>query len=167
MNAAALISVAKEGGQAAATVVVENVLKMYTRMLTGSIKRAVWFANSDIVPELMTMVISNQPVWAMPGSGMANAPGGFLLGRPVHWSEHTETLGTKGDLMFVDPKGYYLILKAGGIKFATSIHLFFDYNIQAFRFVFRAGGQPFLSKAVSPAKGATTRSHFVSLDTRA
>ena len=57
-------------------------------------------------------------------------------------------------------------IKTGGVKFAASIHLFFDFAVNAYRWMFRIGGQPILSAPVSPAKGSDTESHFVTLATR-
>lgn len=166
MKSAALVSVAKEAAQAADTIVAANIAKMYSRMINPS--RAVWYINQDALPQLMLMTISNQPIWTPPNAGFANAPGGLLLGRPVRYSEHCETLGDKGDIHLVNLKdGYYTILNQAGVQFASSMHLFFDYGMQAFRWTFRLNGQPFLSKPISPAKGAATRSHFVTLDARA
>lgn len=166
MNGGSVVSVAKESGQSAATVVGLNVSKMYSRMLGSSIARAVWLANIDIFPQLATMTVGDQPIWTPPSSGFTNAPGGFLFGRPIMWSEHAQTLGTLGDLQFVDPKGYFMAHKQNGITFAESMHLYFDYNLRAFRWTFRLGGQPYLENAVSPAKGSATKSHFVALATR-
>jgi HK97 family phage major capsid protein len=138
---------------------------MYARVLNPS--QAIWFINQDAFPQLMTMTLGNQPIWTPPQSGLQNAPGGLLFGRPVRFSEHCATVGDQGDIQLVSPKGYYAVSKRNAPQFASSIHLYFDYNIQAFRWTFRLGGQPHLSAAVSPAKGATTRSHFVTLDARA
>ena len=164
-NSAALVSVAAESGQAADTIVAQNVLKMYARLLMVPGDRPYWLANQDVVPQLAGMTIGDQPVWTPP-NGLVDAPGGFLLGRAVKWSEHAKTLGDKGDLTFVSPKGYYAARRTQGIEYAESIHLFFDYNIKAFRFIFRFGGQPHLSAPVSPANGSSTKSHFVTLDAR-
>lgn len=167
MKSAALVSVAKETSQAADTLNAQNVLKMFSRMMPSSIPRAHWRINSDVLPQLGGLTIGDQPVYFLPQTGIASAPGGFLLGRPVRISEHCETLGDKGDIQFVDPMGYYLARKTDGVKFAQSMHLYFDYDMQAFRWTFRLGGQPHLSAAVSPAKGSNTKSHFVTLDARA
>lgn len=167
LNSASLVTVGKESNQSADTIVAENVLNMFSRMLPGSISRAVWLINSDCIPQLMTMEIGNQPVYFPPSVGLREAPGGVLLGRPVLLSEHCETLGDLGDILFIDPKGYYLPVKQGGVQFASSIHLYFDYGIQAFRWTFRIGGQPYLSAPVSPANGTNTKSHFVALAERA
>jgi HK97 family phage major capsid protein len=166
MNAPALITQNKETGQAATTVVAENVLKMASRLLMQDGASAFWIANSDVLPQLPTMTIGVQPVWLSP-SGLAGAPnGGMLLGKPLVFSEHPQTLGTAGDLILFNPAGYHAIRRSDAPEFASSIHLYFDYAIQAFRWTFRLGGQPYLSAAVSPARGTTTKSHFVALQTR-
>jgi HK97 family phage major capsid protein len=168
MNSAALVEVAKESGQAADTLVAANVAKMFSRILPGNIANTVWVANPDVIPQLTTMVLGNQPIWTPPATGFQNAPGGFLFGRPVILSEHADTLGDKGDIVLFDPAGYYAITKqGGGIDFASSIHLYFDYGAQAFRWTFRMGGQPHLSAPVTPARSAATKSHFVALADRA
>lgn len=165
MKAASLVSVAKESAQVAATLVAANVAKMYARIIgAGS---ALWYINQDVLPQLMTMTVGDQPIWTPPTSGFNNAPGGLLFGRPVRFSDHCETLGTKGDIHLVNLRqGYYAITSEGGIQFASSMHLYFDYGLQAFRWTFRMNGQPYLSAAVSPAKGSSSRSHFVTLDAR-
>ena len=165
MNANCLVTQAKESGQAADTIVAENVAKMYSRVINPA--QAIWFINQDAFPQLMTMTLGNQPIWTPPQSGFANAPGGMLFGRPIRFSEHCATVGDKGDIQLVSPKGYYAVSKRNGPRFASSIHLYFDYNIRAFRWTFRLGGQPHLSAAVQPNKGSNTRSHFVVLANRA
>lgn len=167
MNAACLVTVAKESGQAAATLAVANLLKMYSRLLfTGG--SPVWLGNSDILPQLGGLTIGNVPAWLPLNQALQGSPNGSVLGRPLQFNEHCKTLGTVGDLVLADLSGYAFATKAGGgIDFAASIHLYFDYNIQAFRWTFRCGGQPYLSAAVSPANGSNTKSHFVALATRA
>lgn len=167
MNSSAYVSVAKESGQSADTVVAANVAKMYSRMLPGSLSRAVWYVNSDVLPQLLQMTLGDNAVYALPSVGFTQAPGGFLFGRPVIPTEHSKTVGDLGDIQFVDPMGYYLAIKQSGIQFATSMHLYFDYGQQAFRWTFRMGGQPYLNSPVSPANGSSTKSHFVALAERA
>lgn len=166
LNANCLVSQAKESGQAAATVVADNIAKMVSRLLPSSFARAVWLMNSDVIPELVTMTLGDQPIWTPPASGFQNAIGGYLFGRPIILTEHCQTLGTVGDIQLIDPAGYYAAIKQGGMQFAESMHLYFDYGVNAFRWTFRVGGQPYLSAAVSPNKGTTTKSHFVVLATR-
>lgn len=166
MKSKAMVEVAKEQGQTAGTIVAKNVIKMFTRLQTAPGDRTFWLTNQDTLPQLMTMTIGDKPIWTPP-NGLSDAPGGFILGRPVRFSEFAESLGSKGDLQLISPKGYYGARRTQGVKFATSIHLFFDYNAQAFRWVFRYGGQPHLSAPIKPNKGNSTRSHFVTLAERA
>lgn len=165
MNSAAKVAVAKETGQAAATVVAANVAKMYARIINPA--QAIWYINQDVLPQLLTMTLGNQPIWTPPVSGFTGAPGGQLFGRPVRFLENADTVGNEGDIQLVNPKGYYVIQKTGGVKFAESMHLYFDYNMRAFRWTVRLNGQPFLSAPVAPAKGSNNRSHFVTLAVRA
>lgn len=169
MNSGALVTVAKESGQSADTIVADNVLKMFSRLLQTGTAGAYWLVNSSTVPQLSTMTIGDQPIWTPPQTGLTQAPGGFLLGLPIRFSEHAELLGDKGDIQLVAPNGYYATNKAGGIDFAASMHLYFDYDVEAFRWTFRLGGQPYLSAPVTPAKGgaSNTKSHFITLAERA
>lgn len=167
MNSDAKVIQAKEGGQAADTITVPNILKMYSRILrTGG--RPMWLGNSDTLPQLGQLTIGNVPAWLPVNGALQGAPdGGVLLGRQLVFNEHCATLGDLGDLVAVDLSGYALATKVGGgLDFAASIHLFFDQNISAFRWIFRVGGQPYLSKPVAPAKGNNTKSHFIALEAR-
>jgi HK97 family phage major capsid protein len=167
MNATCLVTVTKESGQANTTLVNANILKMYSRLLrTGGVP--IWLANSDTLPQLGALTLGNQPAWLPSNQPFAGSPEvSSLLGRPMMFNEHMKSLGTLGDIAMVDLTGYALATKVGGgIDFAASIHLYFDYNIQAFRWTFRVGGQPYLSAAVSPANGSNTKSHFVTLQAR-
>jgi HK97 family phage major capsid protein len=167
-NSSAMVTIAKEAAQAADSIVAENILKMYAAHLVVPGDTPYWLANRDILPKLGTLTIGDQPMWTPP-NGLMGAPGGFLLGIPIKWSEHAKTLGDKGDLTLVSPKGYYAARRTVGATpdYAESIHLFFDYNIKAFRFIFRIGGQPHLSAPITPPNSPQAKSHFVTLAERA
>lgn len=170
--AASTVSVAKESGQTADTILFQNIVKMYSRLASRCIKNAVWLANQDTLPQLMQMVsVSsaglNMPVYIPPG-GLSAAPYGTLMGRPVIHHEVCETLGDKGDIMLVDFSQYLAATKAGGIKADTSMHLYFDYNMQAFRFTFRMAGSPWWDTTITPRSGSSnTLGSAVVLDARA
>lgn len=140
-----------------------DVGNVYKRLLVEGSDRSFWVANRDTITKLITMVLGQSPVW-LPPTGMAGAPGGTLLGRPLFFSEHCQTLGTAGDLQLINPDGYYA-LQRGQARQDVSMHLYFDYALTAFRWMFRFGGQPLLSAAVAAAKGSNTKSHFVILNT--
>lgn len=167
MNAPALITVPAESGQAAGTIVAANVLNMYSRQMMMGGGGAFWSANLSVLPQLSLMTVGDQPIF-MPPAGIASAPGGVLLGLPVVYNEHTELLGAQGDLTLVMPGGYMANARSLEPRFASSMHLWFDYNMRAFRWTIRMSGQPMLSKPVVPAKGgaARSRSHFVTLAAR-
>lgn len=166
LQAPAKVSVAKEGSQTADTIVVQNVAKMFARMLTSSLRNSVWMINSDALPQIITMVLNNYPIYMAPG-GLPNAPAGTLLGRPIMLSDHCKTVGDQGDIALVDWKQYRTITKRTGIEMATSMHLYFDAGATAFRATFRIDGAPSFSSPVTPANGSNTRSAFVFLDERA
>ncbi len=50
---------------------------------------------------------------------------------------------------------------------ATSMHLWFDYDVQAFRATFRIDGHPWHAAAVTPPNSSVTRSSCVNLAARA
>lgn len=166
MASQAKIEVAKESSQSADTIVAKNIMKMYSRLLRIPGDNPIWIANSDTLPELMSLTIGDRPVWTPP-NGIAGAPGGFLLGLPILLSEHAKTVGDAGDIQLISPKGYFAPFRDGGPRYAESMHLYFDYAIQAFRWTFRFGGRPHLSAPVTPANGTNTKSHFVALAARA
>jgi HK97 family phage major capsid protein len=169
MNAGCKIAVSKETGQAAATILFENITKMWARLTARSMKRAEWWINQDAMPQLMalSMVIGTGgvPVYLPPG-GLSGSPYGTLMGRPVIPLEYCETLGTEGDIVLVDPSQYVMIDK-GDIQQASSLHVAFLTAEQAFRFIYRVDGQPVDDKPITPFKGTLTQSSFVTLATRA
>lgn len=163
----AIVSVAKETSQVAATVVVANVLKMYARMPPRLKPGAIWLIHSDVMTQLPQMSIANQPVWLPPG-GLTNQPNGILLGKPVIEIEQAEALGTQGDIFLVNLNEYVVITKANeGLRYDTSMHVKFLTDEMAFRWVFRVNGQPTWRAVLTPFKGSSTLSPFVTLDTRA
>ncbi|MGH8743046.1 MAG: phage major capsid protein, partial [Burkholderiales bacterium] len=63
--------------------------------------------------------------------------------------------------------GYYrTITKARGIETATSMHLYFDADVTAFRTIFRVDGQPKIINPIAPANGSNNLSPFVQLGAR-
>lgn len=169
LNSAALVSVAKETGQAADTVLYENFVSMLSRFSPGSIRNARWFINQGVWAQLpmLAMVIGTGgvPVFQMP-TGATDAPFGMLLGRPIEVIEQAAAIGDKGDVILADWQKY-LLLRKGGIVQDSSIHVYFDTDETAFRWVLRINGRPILEAPVTPFKGSATTSPFVTLDARA
>lgn len=163
-----LLSVAKETAQPAATIVWENIVKMYSRMLPQALNRAVWLVAPDTFPELATMALSvgtgGGPVWL--NNGVAGPPA-TILGRPVIITEKCATLGTTTDIAFVDP-AFYLIGDRQAMSATSSPHFKFSSDVTAFRIVQRVDGQPWLKSPITPANASSnTLSAYVTLATRA
>lgn len=165
----AFVSVPKETGQTAATIVANNVIKMRARLWAPSRGNAVWFINQDCEPQLalMTVVVGTGgvPVY-MPASGLSEDGYDRLFGRPVVPIEFAATVGTVGDIIHADLSQYVLIDK-GGVRQDTSMHVAFTTDEQAFRAIWRVDGQSLWSSALTPFKGTNTVSPFVGLATRA
>jgi HK97 family phage major capsid protein len=163
----ALVAVAAETGQLATTIVWENVLRMYARMLPSSLDRAVWIASPDTFFELATMALSvgtgGSAVWLVDGTG---APRLTLLGRPVIMSEKAPAaLGTQGDLSFVD-FGMYLIGDRQNMTIESSPHVKFTSDKTTFRCIARNDGRPWLQSPITPHNSSATLSPFIQLATR-
>jgi HK97 family phage major capsid protein len=168
-NGGSVVTVAKETGQAADTIVYENVLKMWSRMWARSRMNAVWYINQDCEPELATMAqvigTSGVPVY-LPANGVSGMPYNTLFGRPVIPIEQAKTVGDKGDILLVDPSQYRIIEK-GGIRADSSIHVKFLSDQMAYRFIYRVGGDPIWDSAITPANSSNTLSPYVNLAARA
>jgi HK97 family phage major capsid protein len=166
LNAACLVSVAKESGQTAATINTKNLSKMWARMPARSQKNSAWFVNVDCLPQLDELILPAGTGGVQPRF-VNYGPDGILTikGRPVVPVEYAETLGTQGDIALVDLKKYRVIRK-GGVEQASSMHVYFAQGEQAFRAFYRVDGQAVPRAAVTPFKGSATLSPFVVLDTR-
>lgn len=158
-----------EAGQTSGTVVFNNVINMYSRLYAPAQSRAIWLANQDVLPQLMKMQFGTTgtavPAYLPPG-GLSGSPYATLMGRPIISSEAMPALGSQGDLILADMSQYLSITKGGGIKSDVSIHVFFDYDVTAFRFVLRVGGQPWWNRAVARPNGQPSRGFFTALAAR-
>ena len=148
------------------TIVAENVAKMWSRIPVSSRMNAIWLIHPDADPQLHLMTLGDKPIYVPPG-GFSGSPFGMLMGRPVVPHQVCETVGDLGDLMLVDLEQYMVAMKAGGLKAQTSIHVWFDQDLTAFKFTLRVAGQPWWSEATTSRDGSFTQSPFVVLAARA
>jgi len=165
LNSAAKIDVAKEGSQAADTIVGENLTRMRARIWGyGS---AVWMANQDCYVSLTTAHIqgTNSDIFLFhPGNGV-DVPD-TILGRPVIFDENMSTVGDNGDIMLIN-WSEYLEGQLGGPTLAESIHVRFIYNERTFKFNVYNDGAPWWRSALTPKNSAVTLSPIVGLAERA
>ena len=169
LSSGALIEVAKESAQTAATIVSQNVVKMWARLANYSRANAYWLINQELLAQLVYMKMDvgtgGIPLY-LTANVLKDNPYGTLFGRPVLEMEQCSALGTKGDIMLLDPKEYYMINK-GGLNSASSIHVRFLNDEMVYRFIYRCDGKTFYNKPLTPFKGSSTVSSFVTLATRA
>jgi HK97 family phage major capsid protein len=167
LNAACLVSVAKETNQAAATINTTNLSKMWARMPARSKANAVWMFNVDCEPQLDELAQAIGTAGTAPRFVTYDDAGVLRIkGRPAIPVEYAETVGTVGDIALIDWSKYRVIRK-GGVEQASSMHVYFAQGEQAFRAFYRVDGQATPRAAVTPFKGSATLSPFVVLATRA
>jgi HK97 family phage major capsid protein len=176
LNSPCLVTQAAEGSQVAGTIHGLNLIKMWCRMPPRWRKKSVWLVHPDAEPELMKAGLQIGPaaagaatggqlVW-MPAGSLSDSPFATLFGRPVIPTQACKQPGTVGDIIFAAMPQYAAFVKGPGLVAETSIHLWFDQGVTAFRFTFRIGGQPWWSAPITDKNGSTTRSAFVALAAR-
>ena len=164
LNSAALITVAKDPGQTAGTVTPTNIKSMFSRMMPGSRKNAVWLVSSDVEAGLYTLPATDGAGALLFTPGDENAPYGRLMNRAVIPVEQCPAIGTSGDIVFAD-LGMYLIAEKPP-ELVLSVHVGFVNGESVFRFEYRVDGQSALRKPVAPYNGGATQSAFVAIETR-
>lgn len=166
LNTACKIEVAKETGQAPASIVGENILNMRSRI--WGYDKAVWVANHDCFPQLYKLYIAagTTGVITFYNTSLKEDGSGTLLGRPIIFTEYANTLGTAGDLSLVNwsefLEGIYKPFQS-----ASSIHVRFETHERCFKFWQRNCGRWWWRTVFTPKKGANTLSPVVTLATRA
>lgn len=162
LKSPALIAVAKEGSQAANTIVYNNVVKMRSRC--WGYQRAVWIANHDTYPQLSTLKDGdNNHVYQ---TSLVEDRPDILLGRPIFYSEYAQTVGSQGDLMLVDWSQYlYGVYRP--LRSEESMHVRYLEHEEAFKFWIEDAGAPWWRTALTPKNSASTLSPYVTLAVRA
>lgn len=165
INSPALVTVSKESDQTAGTVVAANINKMWIRMPARLRKNAVWYINQEVDTQLTEMALTVGTGGSIHPLALEYLQKGTLKGAPVIPIEQCSALGTKGDIILMDPTQYVGVDKNAPTS-DVSIHVRFLYDESVFRFIYRFNGAPYRNKAITPYKGANTLSPFVVLDDR-
>lgn len=169
LKGGAALTVAKDSGQATATLTQTNLANMIARLPPGSFANAVWVINNDVLPALFTLNNTYQLLYLPYGNGVGafqKSPYGTLLGRPVMVSQHAKSFSSAGDVNLLDLSYYQAITKSEGVETATSMHIYFDADAMAYRTIFRVDGAPKISAAISPNNGSNKLSPFLQLGAR-
>lgn len=164
---AAKISQAKETGQAADTVVWNNLSKMHARLPARSKGRYVVLYNGELEPQFDAMTVPAGTAALEPRFLSYNQQGVLTFkGRPMMAVEQCSAPGDEGDIIFAD-FNEYIISPQGGVNGQSSMHVRFLYSEMTFRWTYTINGRPAVLSAVTPFKGANTLSPFVTLAERA
>ncbi len=171
LNSGFKVQVAKESGQAADTILFENVNKMLGALLPSSLPRARWIVNPAILPLLRLMTFGSggsNPVPAyLPATGVAGAPFGTLYGLPIMpMMGAVKAVGDVGDIILADMSYYFSAVKTGGIKSAISTHVYFEQSINALKFTQRVAGQIPYKTPITNQAGDFTGSGIIVLEAR-
>lgn len=170
LKGGALLSVAKESGQAADTLVYKNIVKMWHRAMWDRRANLVWLTHPDVEEQFEYMDFpvgtGGVPVFLTAGSLRRDDGISTLKGRPVLATDHCSAIGDKGDIILAD-LNEYMLLRKGNMESETSIHVRFLYNEMAFRFTYRANGAPKKNNALTIKNSSQKRGTFITLNERA
>lgn len=166
LNSPAKIEVAAEGGQAADSILAENVINMEARAWGNPI----WMATPGAKPQLrkLGLVIDNGTAGGVISLYQPSLQAGLpdmLLGKPIFYSEFCSKLGDVGDIMLVD-WSQYLEGLFQPLQSAESVHVRFVNHERTFKFWLRNAGAPWWRSALTPHKGDDTLSPIVTLAAR-
>ena len=168
INSKALVTVDKEQSQTNGTFVGNNAVKMQARAMPRNRERLVWLMHPDVEEQLPLLVIKSGDeskfLWN-PEGGLGAFDTQRVLNKPVLFEDSCSALGTKGDIMLVDPFQYILLTK-GAVKQEWSIHVEFLTDQNCFRMVYRCNGSPKVNNALKIKNSTKLRSPFVALADR-
>ncbi len=168
LQSQALVTVEKESGQAAATFVGNNAVKMQARAMPRNRDRLVWLMHPDVEEQLPLLAIQSgnesKFLWT-PEGGLGNFDTQRVLNKPVLFEDSCAALGSKGDVNLIDPF-YYILMTKGTAKQDWSIHVEFLTDQNCFRMVYRCNGAPKINSALTIKNSKKTRSPFITLAAR-
>jgi HK97 family phage major capsid protein len=141
-----------------------DVATMWSKLLPISWGKAIWAFSPSVVPQLLQLKDgANRAIFISIDAGATKSPSWNLLGRPAFATEKVPALGTRGDLMLLDPS-FYVLGDRMSIEVAASEHVNFLKNQMTWRIVERIDGQPWLDKPVTLQDGTSQVSPFVVLN---
>jgi HK97 family phage major capsid protein len=156
------------GRQTASQISFADISTMWSKLMPASWNKAFWVGSPSTIPQLLQLKDgANRAIFLAIGAtdagGITKKPNWALLGRPFIPTEKLPALGTKGDLMLIDPS-LYVIGDRMQIEIAASEHVNFLKNQMTWRVVERVDGQPWLSAPITLQDSATQVSPFVALN---
>lgn len=173
LSSPALITVAKESGQAANTLLLQNLVNMVARLTPASFRNSVWLAHPTLVPQLYLMSYTVKNVAGTENVGgtaaqaiTIDADGNLrIFGRPVMITDACSALSSAGDIVLADLSKYLVGLRKEA-SIARSDQRYFDSDEIAFKLTLRVDGQPQDATATKLRDGTNTVGPFVALGAR-
>jgi HK97 family phage major capsid protein len=161
LNAPAALAITRNTG---GTFLYADAAKMISRLLPSSQKRGIWVMHPYVIEKAVQLADSSgRLVWVPNIGGAQEKVPGYLFNLPIFVSEKVPALGTKGDVMLLDPS-LYVIGDRLQIEVAASEHVNFLKNQMTWRVTERIDGQPWLDKPITLQDAASTVSPFVVLN---
>ena len=141
-----------------------DVAGMWAKLLPISWGKAIWTCSPSVVPQLLQLKDgANRAIFISIDQGATKSPNWSCSAGRSFPTEKVPALGTKGDLMLLDPS-FYVVGDRMQIEIAASEHVNFLKNQMTWSVVERVDGQPWLDKPVTLQDGATQVSPFVVLN---
>jgi len=153
LNCPSLIEVPRE---TAGVITYTDVTNMYARLHPVAATKAVWVANYEVIPQLLTMTDTGgvNLVWR----GNTND----FMGLPLIKTEKTPGLGQTGDLLLADFSHYAI-----GVRREMSVEKSnapgWERDLSSYRILLRTDGRDTWAGPITPVDGTDTLSWCVAL----
>jgi HK97 family phage major capsid protein len=160
LNSPAALSVTRATASTIAFADVANMLAKSIAINTG-----IWICSQSALPQIIQLKDSvGNAIFISSGNAGAvpNLPS-TLFGRPIYFTFRQPALGTKGDLMFVDPS-YYLIKDGSGPFIQGSEHVAFTSDQTYIKMTFFIDAQPWVKTPIMMDDAVTQASPYVLLN---
>jgi HK97 family phage major capsid protein len=140
-----------------------DIIGMLARF-NGNMDNAVLIANQSTITQIYALRDpAGSYIWNAGYTGnIAGAVPGTVFGIPIVFTQIAEALGTEGDLVLGDWR-QYIVGDLDGLRIEESTDYKFGDDIRCWKIIKRLDGKPWLPTAITPKKGGSTLSPFVTL----
>jgi len=141
----------------ASTPTVAELMSMYSSQINK--KSAEWYMSPAVHSNILQLEdTAGNPVMVQ---NYAVSPYGTIMGRPVNVVNcMLGANGEAGTIGFCDWSEGYIIGTKGNVRMESSVHILFDTDQEAYRFIYRAAGMPTKARTLT-LKGGTILSPLV------
>lgn len=173
INAPCTIEVAKESGQAANTLLIQNLMKMVGRLAPASFTRATWLVHPTLIPQLygLSYLVKNVAGTENVGGGHVqavtqDAQGNLrIFGRPAVVTDACSVLSARGDIVLADLSKYAIGMRQD-MRLVRDESRYIETDEVAFKLTLRLDGAPEDSAPTKLRDGTNTVSSIVVLQAR-